>query len=85
MRLLLARGAILASGICLGSFASAAELKVEAGDGAAEKLVEVLISAQPGDTVVIGAGRIELTEGLSLDVDDVTLEEDVRPRSAAAG
>ncbi|CAM5411318.1 hypothetical protein MAUB1S_06986 [Mycolicibacterium aubagnense] len=58
----------------LATPASAAEIAVAAGDGAAEKLVEALISAQPGDTVAIGPGRIELTEGLSLDADDVTVK-----------
>jgi parallel beta-helix repeat protein len=58
----------------LAAPASAAEIAVAAGDGAAEKLVEALISAQPGDTVAIGPGRIELTEGLSLDADDVTVK-----------
>ena len=51
----------------------AAEVLVEAGDGAAERLTEALILAEPGDTVRIGAGRFELTEGLSLQVDDVTV------------
>lgn len=51
----------------------AAERVVEAGEGAAERLTEALIMAEPGDTVRIGAGRFELTEGLSLDVDDVTV------------
>lgn len=51
-----------------------AELTVAAGPDAAEKLTEALILAQPGDTVAIGPGRIELTEGLSLDVDKVTVK-----------
>lgn len=37
---------------------------------AAERLAEALIMAEPGDAVAIGAGRFELTDGLSLDVDD---------------
>jgi parallel beta-helix repeat protein len=52
----------------------AAETLVEAGEGAAERLTEALILAEPGDTVRIGAGRFELTEGLSLQVDDVTVK-----------
>lgn len=51
----------------------AAEILVEAGEGAAERLTEALILAEPGDTVRIGAGRFELTEGLSLQADDVTV------------
>ncbi|MGD9913724.1 MAG: parallel beta-helix domain-containing protein [Rhizobiaceae bacterium] len=65
---------LLAAGVAGTHLASAAEIAVEAGEGAAEKLTEALIMAQPGDTVRIGAGRIELTEGLSLDVDDVVVK-----------
>lgn len=54
--------------------ALAAEVAVEAGDGAAERLVEALIMAKPGDTIAIGAGRFELKEGLSLQVDDVRVK-----------
>lgn len=46
---------------------------VVAGDGAQERLQEALILAQPGDEVVLGAGRFVMTDGLSLDVDGVTL------------
>ena len=65
---------LLAASISTQSLAFAAEIAVEAGEGAAERLTEALITATPGDTVVIGAGRIELTEGLSLDVDDVVVK-----------
>ena len=51
----------------------AAEIAVEAGDDAADRLMEALITVEPGDTVLIGPGFYELTEGLSLDVDDVTV------------
>ena len=61
--------------LCLFSPAAfAADIAVEAGEGANERLIEALISAQPGDTVKIGPGRFELTEGLSLDVDDVKVQ-----------
>ncbi|TRD10613.1 hypothetical protein FGU71_01180 [Erythrobacter insulae] len=43
------------------------------GEGAQERLQEALILAEPGDEVVLEAGRFELTDGLSLDVDGVTL------------
>ncbi len=58
---------------CLSGSAFAAEIVVEPGQGANEKLVEALIMAEPGDTVMISAGRYDLTDGLSLDVDDVTV------------
>lgn len=43
------------------------------GEGAQERLQEALILAQPGDEVLLEAGRYALTDGLSLDVDGVTL------------
>ncbi|MBX3579718.1 MAG: right-handed parallel beta-helix repeat-containing protein [Rhizobiaceae bacterium] len=74
MRTLLLRAAMLASvSLAFTSIAAAEIHLVDAGEGAAERLTEALILAQPGDTVRIGAGRFELTEGLSLDVDDVTV------------
>ncbi|NNC71265.1 MAG: hypothetical protein HKN78_00105 [Sphingomonadaceae bacterium] len=53
--------------------AFAATHPVEAGPDAQERLQIALIEAAPGDTVEIGAGRFELTDGLSLDVDNVTV------------
>lgn len=61
-------------GVSSASLAAAAEIAVEAGEGAAERLTEALITAKPGDTVRIGAGRFDLTDGLSLDVDDVLVK-----------
>jgi parallel beta-helix repeat protein len=52
---------------------AAKEIKVEAGANAQERLQGALIEAEPGDVVAIGAGRFELTDGLSLDVDNVTV------------
>ncbi|MBY6128133.1 right-handed parallel beta-helix repeat-containing protein [Qipengyuania aquimaris] len=46
---------------------------IEPGEGAQERLQEALILAQPGDEIVLAAGRYELTDGLSLDVDGVTV------------
>lgn len=51
----------------------AGTLRVEPGDGAQERLQAALIEAKPGDTVDIGAGRYDLTDGLSLDVNGVTV------------
>lgn len=47
--------------------------RIEATEGAAERLQEALILAQPGDVIELGEGRFTLTDGLSLDVDGVTL------------
>ena len=43
------------------------------GGDAQERLQEALILAEPGDEIVLEAGRYTLTDGLSLDVDNVTL------------
>jgi len=43
------------------------------GPDAQEKLQEALITAEPGTTIFMKAGTFELTDGLSLDVADVTL------------
>lgn len=51
----------------------AATHTIAPGEGAQERLQEALILAEPGDEIVIGAGRYELTDGLSLDVDGVTV------------
>lgn len=48
-------------------------LRVEAGPDGQSRLQAALIDAKPGDTVEIGAGRFDLTDGLSLDVDRVTV------------
>ncbi|MBO6903230.1 MAG: right-handed parallel beta-helix repeat-containing protein, partial [Rhizobiaceae bacterium] len=53
--------------------AFAADHRIEPGEGANERLIEALILAEPGDTVTIAAGRYDLTDGLSLDVDNVTV------------
>ncbi len=53
--------------------ACAKNIMVEAGENAQERLQEALILAEPGDAVVIGVGRFDLTDGLSLDIDNVTV------------
>jgi parallel beta-helix repeat protein len=53
--------------------AAARTIPVVPGPNAQEKLQEALIEAQPGDVVAIAAGRYDLTDGLSLDVNGVTV------------
>ena len=60
--------------VLMTSTAHAAIHKVAAGKDAQERLQSALIDAKPGDTVLIGAGRFELTDGLSLDVKNVTVK-----------
>lgn len=53
---------------------TAKTISVSAGTpDANEKLQEALILAEPGDIVELGAGVWKLTDGLSLDVDNVTV------------
>ena len=63
----------LAFALCCASPAIAKTIEVAAGEGAQQRLQEALILAEPGDTVQLGAGRFMLTDGLSLDANEVTL------------
>ena len=67
------RTALLALATVAASPALAATHEVAAGDGAQQRLQEALITAAPGDEVVLGPGRFMLDDGLSLDVDGVTV------------
>ncbi len=67
----LTAGACLAL-LALGS-AEAKTFRIQPGADAQTRLQSALIEAQPGDTVRLARGRFELTAGLSLDVDRVTL------------
>lgn len=51
----------------------AKDVVVAAGEGAQMRLQEALIMAEPGDTVMLEAGTFSLSDGLSLDVDGVTI------------
>ncbi|MBF6601603.1 MAG: right-handed parallel beta-helix repeat-containing protein [Sphingorhabdus sp.] len=53
--------------------ALAKTITVETGENAQERLQEALILAEPGDVVALGEGRFDLTDGLSLDVNEVTV------------
>ncbi len=57
----------------MASPAAAKTIDVAAGDKAQERLQQALLDAKAGDVVAIGAGRFELTDGLSLDVNGVTV------------
>jgi parallel beta-helix repeat protein len=69
--LLIAAGATAA---LLAGSAQAKTLTVTPGGDAQEKIQTALLDAKPGDTVMIAAGRYELTDGLSLDVAGVTVK-----------
>ena len=63
------------SAVLLASAAplAAATHTITPGADAAERLQEALIEAQPGDEIVLAAGRYALSDGLSLDVAGVTV------------
>ena len=66
------------------AFAAAAEARtwrIRPGPSAEQALQTALIEARPGDTVQLARGRIELTSGLSLDVDRVTIRGQGEGRS----
>lgn len=65
--------ALFLAPLLLATPAAAKTIHVEAGANAQERLQAALIEAAPGDVVQIGAGRFDLTDGLSLDVDRVTV------------
>lgn len=52
---------------------AARTIAVTPGAGAQDRLQEALIDARPGDVVALAPGRYELADGLSLDVDRVTV------------
>lgn len=80
--LAVAAAAILAPAACSKKEAPATEAAAPAEEGIthvsaegdfAENLQLALIEAEPGETIVMPAGKFLFTTGLSLDVDDVTL------------
>lgn len=67
--------AFVGAALCaLGQPAFAKTIPVASGAGSQERLQEALIAAEPGDVVELAAGRFVLTDGLSLDVNKVTLK-----------
>lgn len=75
---------IAAAAVAALVFTGAAEARtwrIRPGPDAEQRLQSALIGARPGDTVQLGRGRFELTGGLSLDVDRVTIRGDGHERS----
>lgn len=75
---------LVAAALALMFVAGAAEARtwrVEPGPNAQAELQRALIEARPGDTVRLDRGRYELTQGLSLDVDRVTIRGEGEDRS----
>jgi parallel beta-helix repeat protein len=57
----------------MASPATAKTINVAAEEGAQERLQEALILAETGDEIILGKGTFVLSDGLSLDVDGVTV------------
>ena len=57
----------------MASPATAKTINVAAEEGAQERLQEALILAETGDEIIFGKGTFVLSDGLSLDVDGVTV------------
>ena len=72
--LLITAAAMVSGAALLAGHAEAKTLTVTPGGDVQEKLQTALLDAKPGDTVMIAAGRYELTDGLSLDVANVTVK-----------
>lgn len=60
-------------GLLLAGVANAKTLEVPAGPDAQERVQTALLDARPGDVVALGAGRFDLSDGLSLDIPNVTV------------
>ena len=68
------RLALALAALALASPAAQAKtLRVAPGPDAHERLQTALLDARPGDMVQLAPGRFELVDGLSLDVDGVTV------------
>lgn len=72
--------AALAALVMVG-VADARTWRIRPGPNAEQELQTALIEASPGDTIRLGRGRIELTSGLSLSVDRVTIRGEGQERS----
>ena len=66
--------AALLAATALAGVAEAKVISVAPGADAQERIQTALLDARPGDTVQLAAGRYDLSDGLSLDVDNVTVK-----------
>jgi len=73
--------AAFAAAIVIAGAAEARTWRIRPGAEAEAQLQTALIEARPGDTVQLGRGRIELSQGLSLAVDRVTIRGEGEGRS----
>jgi parallel beta-helix repeat protein len=64
---------LLALPLCLAVTAAAEVIRIEPSEDVQFELQEALILAEPGQTIELAEGLFEMTMGLSLDVDGVTI------------
>lgn len=74
MRSIFAAVSVLALAAACGPTEPAKPAALAPGETANADLQKLLISAKPGDTIEIGEGTFDFTEGLSLTVDNVTIK-----------
>ncbi len=65
---------LIAGFVTLVQAAMAADFVIQPGPDAQDEIQEALIEAEPGQTIALAAGVFHLTDGLSLDVDKVTVK-----------
>jgi len=73
--------AAFAAAIVIAGAAEARTWRISPGAQAEQRLQTALIEARPGDTIRLDRGRFELSTGLSLDVDRVTIRGEGEDRS----
>lgn len=73
VRFLAAKSLVCGLTLLMAGAAQAKTIMIPAGDDAQTRLQEALIVAEPGDVVQLGEGVFRLTDGLSLDVNGVTV------------
>ncbi len=69
-------GVAALAALTLPTAVGAKTIDVAPGDNAQERLQTALIDAKPGDVVHLAAGKFDLSDGLSLDVANVTVQGD---------
>lgn len=73
--------AVALAALAMVGAADARTWRIRPGAQAEQQLLTALVEARPGDTVRLARGRFELTQGLSLDVDRVTIQGEGQDRS----
>lgn len=65
--------AVLTASLMFAGAAEAKTWRIQPGDSAQTDLQTAMLDARPGDSIQLARGRYEFTQGLSLDIDRVTI------------